>query len=139
MEQLTNDLDHLCICSPLVSQILGTTVNVMLLGNLVPSIDAWISSLQRFLQMHARAHVLITRQMKFDSHFAQQFLNVKTTSALMVVARTGLVGSSSSHNLSVYFISLIFCLPPTLLNKAAVSIFWLHSFSLFFLFISSSL
>lgn len=116
---------------PLVLQILGTTVvNVMLFVNLVPSIDAWISSLQRFFQMHARAHVLINRQnLKFDSHFAQQFLNVKTTSTLTVLAHTGLVGSSSSHNLSVYFISFIFCLPPTLLNQPAVSIFWLRSFS----------
>ena len=116
--------------SPLVLKILGTTViDVVLFGDLVQSIDARISSLQSFFQMRTGSHVLTTGPVKFDPRLAQQFLNVKTTSTLTVLAHTGLVGSSSSHNLSVYFISFIFCLPPTLLNQPAVSIFWLRSFS----------
>ena len=53
--------------------------------------------------MHARAHVLINRQnLKFDSHFAQQFLNVKTKS----LSSLGSVGPSPSHNLKVDFVSV---------------------------------
>ena len=76
-------LDHLFIRIPLVLESLGTTViNVVYLGNLVQTVDAWIPSRQSFLQMRAGTHVLIAGPMKLDPSLAQPFLNIDTRTRL---------------------------------------------------------
>ena len=60
----------------------SAVIDVVLLGNLVQSVDAGIPSFQTFGQMRAGTHVLITRPMKFDACFGQHFLKVKSPSFL---------------------------------------------------------
>ena len=66
--------------------------------------------------MRTRSHVLTTWPMKFDPN---SFLNIKTTSRLLL--SLGLVGSSPSHNLVVYFVS-VSCPRPNLPKHSKVSI-----------------
>ena len=84
-------------------------IDVMLLENLVQSIDTQIYSFQLFFffQMHAASHVLRTAPMGFDLNLTQQVLNVKTTS--MSLLSLGLLGSSQSLNLVVDFVSVSCC------------------------------
>lgn len=54
-----------------------TVVYVMLLGNFVQSIDAWISPRQTFFQLGAWPQVLISWPMKLYPCLFQHFLHVK--------------------------------------------------------------
>ena len=89
-----------------VSQILGFgIINIVLLGNLVQSIDAWITSFESLGQLCTRTHKLVPRPVKFDLGLAQPFLNIGTTPSLMVLARMGL---RSCHDRVVDFFSVFF-------------------------------
>ena len=57
-------------------------IDVVLLGNLVQSVDAGIPAFQTFGQMRAGTHVLIPGPMKFDARFGQHVLKVKSPSFL---------------------------------------------------------
>ena len=91
--QLVAGLDHLGVGFPLILQILGPTViYVVLFGQFVQSIDAWIVPLQAILEFGARPHVLIAGPVKFDARLGPPFLKVEA--ARTFFACLGLVGSS---------------------------------------------
>ena len=76
-------LDHLAIRRMLVAQVLGACiVNVVLLGDSVQTIDAWIPPLQMFLDMRAGPQALVTGPMEFATRLGQPFLNVQASSSL---------------------------------------------------------
>ena len=74
----------ICVCFPFGFQIVSrfAVINVVLLGNLVQSVDAGISSFQTFGQMCTGPPVLISRPMKFHACFGKPFLNIKSPSFL---------------------------------------------------------
>ena len=53
-------------------------INVVLFGNSVQTVDAFVPSLESFLQVRAWTHVLIAGPMKFEARFSKTFLNVHT-------------------------------------------------------------
>ena len=70
--ELGNPLNHLFVRFPLVLQRFGfAVINVVLLGQLIQSVDPRVPAFQAFGQMRPRAHVLIPRPMKFDARFGQ--------------------------------------------------------------------
>ena len=73
---------------PLVLQILGPNViDVVLFGDLVQSIDAWIAALQALLEFGARSHVLITGPVKFDARLGPPFLKVEAAGRFFLRVR----------------------------------------------------
>ena len=54
-----------------------TVINVVLSGNSVQTVDAFVPALAPFLQMRAGSHELIAGTIKFDACFPQPFLNVQ--------------------------------------------------------------
>ena len=57
-------------------------VYVMGLAYAVQSIDAWITSLESFLQVSARTHILVAGPMKLLASFRQQFLYIQFSTPL---------------------------------------------------------
>ena len=91
--QLVDGLDYLGVGFPLILQILGPTViDVVLFGQFVQSIDAWIAPLQALLEFGARPHVLIAGPVKFDSRLGPPFLKVEAVRTFF--ACLGVVGLS---------------------------------------------
>ena len=59
-----------------------TVIDVVLSGNSVQTVDAFVPALEPFLQMRAGSHELIAGPMKFDASFPQPFLNVHPSTSL---------------------------------------------------------
>ena len=59
-----------------------TVINVVLFGNSVQTVDAFVPAVDPFLQMRAGSHELIPGPMKFDAGFPQPFLNVHPSTSL---------------------------------------------------------
>ena len=57
-----------------------TVIDVVLFGNSIQAVDAFVPALEPFLQMRAGSHELIAGPMKFD--FPQPFLNVDPSTSL---------------------------------------------------------
>ena len=59
-----------------------TVINVVLFGNSVQTVDAFVPSLEPLLQVHAGSHLLIAGRMKFETRYPQPFFNVHTPFSL---------------------------------------------------------
>ena len=103
-----------------------TVIDIVSFGDLVQTIDAWITSFQSLGQfghlvsvsqpIWSQAHVLVPRPVKFNPRLAQPFLNVDTTPALLnrssgLDACTTWGFASLSHNRVVDFFSISFLWP----------------------------
>ena len=57
-------------------------IDVVLFGNSIQAVDAFVPTLEPFLQMRAGSHELVAGPMKFDAGFPQPFLNVYPSTSL---------------------------------------------------------
>ena len=80
---MVDGTNHLAIGHMLVLQGLGSRViDVVLFGNPIQPVNAWIPTLQAFLQMRAGSHVLIAGPMPFAPALADPFLDIQSITSL---------------------------------------------------------